>query len=173
MRIPIDTLRRSHDLINTKQKCQVDSSCPEMAINICSEQAYRGCTMAYCNNHSGKQNRLRKQCCMFKICARDQHIDICSECSNDILSAQKKFYCMSLLLTLLVFCVLMCLLHVIMQAIPGWCPTVPTPNDSSDFCTTFQQFWNKISIYDRNNSNLDELKGNTWRAATVSENDLS
>ena len=131
----------------------MDPSCQEIAINICSEQAYRGCTMAYCNNHSGKMNRRKKQCCLCKLCPRDQHIDICSECSNDILSARRKFYCISTILTLLVFCVLLCLLHVILQAIPGLCPGTST-NPSSQFCSTFHDFWHEISFYDRE-SGLD------------------
>ena len=104
--------------------------------------------MAYCNNHSGKMNRLKKSSCLCKLCLRDKHIDICSECSNDILSARRKFYCISTILTLLVFIVLLCLLHVILQAIPGLCPPGP-PASTTKFCTTFHNFWHTISIYDR------------------------
>ena len=121
-----------------------------MAINYCSERAYRGCTMAYCNKHSGQENRRRKQCCMCKLCASDKHVDICSECSNDILSAQKKFYCMSALLSMLVFCVLLCLLHVSLQAVPGLCPSTSSPDPpSSHFCTVFHRVWHEFSIYNR------------------------
>ena len=148
MRVSIDTLRRNQEIMNTKQKCQVDPSCQEIAINICSEQAYRGCTMAYCNNHSGKLNRLQRSSCLCKFCLTDKHIDICSECSNDILSARRKFYCISTILTLLVFIVLLCLLHVILQAIPGICPADHSTSPSS-ICTTFHNFWHAISIYDR------------------------
>ena len=148
MRVSIDTLRRNQDKINTDQKCQVDPTCRETAISKCSERAYRGCTMAYCNNHSGQLNRRKRQSCLCKICTSDKHVDICSECSNDILKAQRKFYCISTVLTVLVFCVLLCLLHIILMAIPGLCPTGGQPG-SSAFCNSFHNFWHKISIYDR------------------------
>ena len=78
--------------------------------------------MAYCNQHSGQLNRRKKQFCLCKLCATDLHVDICSECSNDILRAQRKFYCISTVLAVLVFFILLCLLHVVLSAIPGLCP---------------------------------------------------
>ena len=56
---------------------------------------------------------------------------------------------MSMLLSFLVFAILLCLLHVIVQAIPGLCPGSSTTQQSSQFCTTFHQFWHDISLYDR------------------------
>jgi len=53
VRVSIEDLRQDQHLLNTNRKCQVDPSCQEMAISTCSKKAYRGCTMAYCNSHSG------------------------------------------------------------------------------------------------------------------------
>lgn len=53
MRVSIAQVNRNLDVINTKQKCQVDSNCQQLAVGSCSERAYRGCTMAFCNDHSG------------------------------------------------------------------------------------------------------------------------
>ena len=142
-RVPIENIKFQ------QKKCQVDPSCNQAATSICSEQAYRGCTLAYCRFHSGKENCKRKKCCLCKLCSRDKHEDICSECSNDILSAQRKFYCMSLVLGLLVFCVLVCLLHVTLQAIPGICPRMGPAQQQSTVCRAFHDFWHEISIYDR------------------------
>ena len=63
---------------------------------------------------------------------------------------------MSVILSLLVFCVLICLLHVILQAIPGLCPSTIDGEPSSHFCAKFHQFWHKISLYDRD-VNLEDL----------------
>jgi len=147
IRMSYDMLRRNQELLNSKRKCQVDPSCPELAIFVCSEKAYRGCTMAFCNNHSGQENRRRKQFCICRLCTKDKHVDICSECSNDIINAQRKFYFMSMILSFIIFCVLLSLLHVILQAIPGICPSPGEPQ-SSQFCTVFNHFWHDISIYD-------------------------
>ena len=102
-------------------------------------------------------------------------MDICSECSNDILSARRKFYCISTILTLLVFIVLLCLLHVILQAIPGLCPGTSTA-PSSQFCSSFHDFWHTISIYDRESgltagSHISEENEVTSAAAYLDRND--
>ena len=56
---------------------------------------------------------------------------------------------MSVFLAFLVFAVLMCLLHLLLRAIPGLCPLTPGGEGStSTFCLVFNNWWHKISIYD-------------------------
>ena len=52
---------------------------------------------------------------------------------------------MSLGLTLLVFCILLCLTHMLLKAVPGMCP----PASQSFMCSTFDNFWHSISLYNR------------------------
>ena len=56
---------------------------------------------------------------------------------------------MSIVLSFLVFAVLLCLLHVILQAVPGLCPNPDAAYPTSGLCSTFHEFWHSISLYDR------------------------
>ena len=127
---------------DNEQKCQIDSECNQVAIQVCSELQYRGCTRSYCQEHSGKTNLAKKRCSLFSRCSRDMHIDICSECSNDIISAKRKFFLVSMLLGALIFIILICMLHLILVMVPGICQI------NSDFCSNFHLFWHKFSFYD-------------------------
>lgn len=70
--------------------------------------------MAFCNDHSGQQNFRKRKFCCGSICARDQHVDICSECSNDIVKAHRRFYAITMVVSFIIFFVGVCLLHVIL-----------------------------------------------------------
>lgn len=69
-------------------KCQVAKDCDELAVGFCTEKAYRGCTLAFCETHSGQVNRERNEWLLCKLCAKDLHSDICQECSRDIMDAR-------------------------------------------------------------------------------------
>ena len=112
----------------------------------CSELEYRGCTRFYCHEHSGKSNLIKKRCCLFSKCSKDQHTDICSECSNDIISARRKFFFMSMLLGALIFIILICILHLILVMVPSIC------QKESEICSNFHNFWHKFSFYERETS---------------------
>ena len=70
------------------QMCQVRRGCQNLSIGRCVELNYRGCTLAFCEEHSGSINRSKKEWFCCRMCARDKHVDICQECSNDILNAR-------------------------------------------------------------------------------------
>ena len=59
------------------QLCQVLRSCENPAVGVCSEEAYRGCTLAYCEEHSGLTNRQKRELFCCRPCGRDKHDDIC------------------------------------------------------------------------------------------------
>ena len=100
-------------------KCQVIRSCLKPSIGICVEEAYRGCTLAFCEEHSGSKFRLKNEWICCRPCARDKHTDICQECSSDIISARHRFYIITIILALLIFFILIMLVHLLVQQ---WVP---------------------------------------------------
>ncbi len=125
------------------------NQCGKRAFSTCSNLDYRGCTRTFCDEHSGKVNRRAKQCFCVRWCSKDKHQDICSECSSDIISAQRKFFLISFLLSLLIFGVSICILHVALLSVPGFCPKSDPKTEQFSLCTSFQNIWHSLSLYDK------------------------
>jgi hypothetical protein len=100
--------------------CQVRRDCREPAIGLCKE-LNRGCTLSFCEAHSGQRNRQRQEWVCCRPCISDKHEDICQECSSDIMNARTNFYIISLILSLLIFCILVSVVHLILQSMPDIC----------------------------------------------------
>ena len=60
-----------------ERKCQIMRDCKQLAIGVCTEQEYRGCTLSFCEQHSGLRNRKKRELCCCRPCSRDKHNDIC------------------------------------------------------------------------------------------------
>ena len=88
--------------------------CQNESIGKCVDVEYRGCTMAFCEEHSGALNRRKRELLCCRPCSRDKHTDICQECSNDILSARFKFYVITGILSCLIFGILVTLVHLLL-----------------------------------------------------------
>ena len=90
-------------------------------MGVCSDKPYRGCTLAFCEKHSGERFKKKSSFFCCRSCDRDKHEDICQECSNDIIKARNKFYLISLILSVIVFACLLTLIHIVLQMVPEFC----------------------------------------------------
>ena len=113
-------LQRKERLIQSRThpkepyKCQVDRNCQKQAIDFCSVKPYRGCTLAYCEDHSGELHRLEQQATCLKLCAKDRHEDICSVCSGELLQSKRRFYRVAVLMSVIIFSILLVLVHLLL-----------------------------------------------------------
>ena len=118
--------------------------------------------MAYCEEHSGELNRIKSQCFCLKLCARDMHEDLCSECSEDLLESKNRFYQVSIFMSLFCVAIFLVVIHVLLSNIPSLCgeathdilksesflePSGIQQIQATNWCVKFQKFWHDTSLY--------------------------
>ena len=142
------------------KKCQIMRDCMEPSIGVCTEQEYRGCTLSFCEQHSGVRNRKKKEIICCRPCSRDKHEDICQECSSDLLQKRFSFYLITLVLSVIIFTVLLTLVHLVLQSMPDFCQPSPGEGEMS-ICSYFQSTLHSLNPYTQNSPINDLAKANT------------
>ena len=144
--------------IKNNRQCQVRRDCQNPVVGHCIEQEYRGCTLTFCEEHSGQVYRQRHEWICCRPCARDKHIDICQECSSEILNARFKFYVITLILSMLIFFMLLYLVHLTLR------PNIICREDnqsSQSLCGTIKQSLNSLIPYRKNAPSENLNKANS------------
>ena len=108
--------------------------CQNPVIGTCVEYEYRGCTLNFCEEHSGQVYRKKHEWICCKPCGKDQHVDICQECSSDILNARFKFYVITLILSILIFFMLLYSVHLMLKP-----PSSSCLDDNQTLCGSLKQ----------------------------------
>ena len=103
---------------------------------------------------------MKKEWMCCRPCARDKHTDICQECSSDLIGARHRFYIITIILTLMIFCILLMLVHLSIQK---WVPNEfcrPTATENS-ICGTFQAAVHRMNPYSQSEPRINMNKANT------------
>ena len=110
--------------------------------------------MKYCEEHSGKVYRKKHEWICCKPCGKDKHLDICQECSSDILNARFKFYLITLVLSCMIFFMLLYSVHLMLR--PGVCL-----EDNMTLCGSLKQTVNNLNPYRKNYATANLEKANS------------
>ena len=85
--------------------CEIDPRCKEVSISFCSNKNYRGCALAYCQDHSGEARKRSNTCLCLDT---DRYEDVCCECAQDQITAKQRFTNVCLILSVVIFLLTLC-----------------------------------------------------------------